>query len=284
MRIEPGPLDILHGRNTFAQQNLGNRRFRAIIVVSFVHYRAASTRALKSKLVKSVMEDIMSVGARFIKYEKDKWSIIDDEKLICNKIGHALRAHSAVHRHMIVEAKRFMAYYGFQSNDYCERIFDAKQESYPGSSSEDHVELQHDPKACWTSCNQVTTTTTPNCPHLSLFVQSEGRLIFPLQAGKEWREDPRTIPLKPDPLMNHDATMREEEYLNKASDILLKRVCLTRRNEDLNDDKAPSFRDQGLFATCTVTPLNDTRSEIERSLEVFEQSIARRFSIACPDT
>jgi hypothetical protein len=272
VKIEPGPLDILWGRNRIAQQNLGNQRFRAIIVLSFVHYGAASTRALKSKLVKSVMEDLMSVGARFIKYENGDWSIIDEERVICDKIGHALRAHSAVHHHMIVQAERFMRNYSFQCKHNGEHIFDAKQESYHVSPSEHHIGLRRDPQGGLRSCYQATTA---NCTQLSL-VRSQGRLIFPFQSGKEQNEDSLTIPLKPAPLTNNAKTMHEGEYISNSP-------TLQNRVLDPNNCKAPSFRDESLFAVYTATPLKETMSYIERGLQEFEQCFEERLSIEYSD-
>ena len=92
-RSEPGPYDIICGRNCDAQKWIGNRRFRVTIMIFLEQYLAAKTRDDKSLVIKSVialLQDCGGVGARFIKKVGATYIPIE-EKQIREKIGHAFR-------------------------------------------------------------------------------------------------------------------------------------------------------------------------------------------------
>jgi hypothetical protein len=115
-KIKVSPLDILCGRGIRCTQHLGNRRFRAMIALSLDNYSVADTRQAKTKVVRKVMYDITSVGTRFIRidHRTGACSIIENVKVICDKIGHALRDSYPLEA--IVGAKEFMKAHGFKYN------------------------------------------------------------------------------------------------------------------------------------------------------------------------
>lgn len=115
-KIMPERLDILCGRRKDYPAHMGNRRFVALVALNFDRFNATDTRQGKSQVVQSVMYDIMSVGARFLKqnHETGIWRVITDKRFIGDKIGHALRnlSHSASRHSDMVDAKRFMKAHG----------------------------------------------------------------------------------------------------------------------------------------------------------------------------
>ena len=115
-KIKVSPLDILCGRGIRCTQHLGNRRFRAMIALSLDIYSVADTRQAKTKVVRKVMYDITSVGTRFIRidHRTGACSLIENVKVICDKIGHALRDSYPLEA--IVGAKEFMKAHGYKYN------------------------------------------------------------------------------------------------------------------------------------------------------------------------
>lgn len=113
---EPGPYDIVCGRNNGAFNYVGNRRFRVTIEMNFRRYVNSPTREDKTNVIKSIVTMLRDrVGARFLKkvppgsqhhqrngnggtggdyssidYNKNQYTIMT-EKQCREKVGHALR-------------------------------------------------------------------------------------------------------------------------------------------------------------------------------------------------
>eukprot|EP00537_Pseudo-nitzschia_pungens_P010172 CAMPEP_0172383682 /NCGR_PEP_ID=MMETSP1061-20121228/1531_1 /TAXON_ID=37318 /ORGANISM="Pseudo-nitzschia pungens, Strain cf. pungens" /LENGTH=409 /DNA_ID=CAMNT_0013112009 /DNA_START=159 /DNA_END=1385 /DNA_ORIENTATION=+ len=104
--IQPGPYDVVCGRNSGAYNYIGNRRFRVTIEMNLQRYIDSPTREDKTNVIKSIVWMLHNdVGARFLKKEitktsKHKRSIgkkgtprftIMTDKQAREKVGHALR-------------------------------------------------------------------------------------------------------------------------------------------------------------------------------------------------
>mmetsp|Transcript_20690 Transcript_20690/g.51357 ORF Transcript_20690/g.51357 Transcript_20690/m.51357 type:complete len:419 (+) Transcript_20690:72-1328(+) len=102
---EPGPYDIVCGRNSGAYNYIGNRRFRVTIEMNLQRYIDSPTREDKTNVIKSIVWMLHEqVGARFLKKETCKktscgggrkrgtprYTIMTD-KQAREKVGHALR-------------------------------------------------------------------------------------------------------------------------------------------------------------------------------------------------
>merc|ERR1719491_869382 len=100
---EPGPYDIICGRNSGAYNYIGNRRFRVTIEMSLQRYIDSPTREDKTNVIKSIVWMLHEqVGARFLKKETSKKSsgsrrkgtpryTVMTDKQAREKVGHALR-------------------------------------------------------------------------------------------------------------------------------------------------------------------------------------------------
>ena len=85
------PTDILCGRSSTAFNNVGNRKFRAIITANIERYIRAITRQDKGVVIHSVVKYIKDdVGARFLKRVKHGYIELTERKQR-EKVGHALR-------------------------------------------------------------------------------------------------------------------------------------------------------------------------------------------------
>jgi len=102
---EPGPYDIVCGRNSGAYNYIGNRRFRVTIEMNLQRYIDSPTREDKTNVIKSIVWMLHEqVGARFLKKETTKKSsstggrrrgtpryTVMTDKQAREKVGHALR-------------------------------------------------------------------------------------------------------------------------------------------------------------------------------------------------
>merc|ERR1712166_827716 len=100
---EPGPYDIVCGRNSGAFNYIGNRRFRVTIEMNLQRYIDSPTREHKTNVIKSIVWMLHEqVGARFLKKETPKKSsgsrrrrtpryTVMTHKQAREKVGHALR-------------------------------------------------------------------------------------------------------------------------------------------------------------------------------------------------
>ena len=112
-----GPCDILCGRTSAAFNNVGNRRFRAVINQHMHRYRGALTRHDRSMVIHEVLQILKDdMGARFLKVGKNGSYVEMDEKQVREKVGHALRdlaaqqsADEATINAVVSTSKRFTA-------------------------------------------------------------------------------------------------------------------------------------------------------------------------------
>jgi len=71
--VQPGPYDIVCGRNSGAYNYIGNRRFRVTIEMNLQRYIDSPTREDKTNVIKSIVRMLHNdVGARFLKKETIK--------------------------------------------------------------------------------------------------------------------------------------------------------------------------------------------------------------------
>lgn len=105
--LQPGPYDIVCGRNSGAYNYIGNRRFRVTIEMNLQRYINSPTREDKTNVIKSIVWMLHNdVGARFLKKETIKTSkharassgkkatsryVVMTDKQSREKVGHALR-------------------------------------------------------------------------------------------------------------------------------------------------------------------------------------------------
>jgi len=99
--VQPGPYDIVCGRNSGAYNYIGNRRFRVTIEMNLQRYIDSPTREDKTNVIKSIVWMLHNdVGARFLKKETIKSSsgkknsarfTVMTDKQAREKVGHALR-------------------------------------------------------------------------------------------------------------------------------------------------------------------------------------------------
>lgn len=96
MRHKVTELDVLCGKGRERSQHLGNRRFVAIIANHADQYcLAGNSRSLKTKVVEAVLLEVRSQGSRFFNKQggrgRKEWVEIRKERIIRDKVGHALR-------------------------------------------------------------------------------------------------------------------------------------------------------------------------------------------------
>lgn len=85
-----GFYDVICGRNKFAFDNIGNRRFRVLIALAHDKYANAPSRAHKSIVIKDIVDSVHNGGGRFLQRLGCSWVELD-EKQTHDKVGHALR-------------------------------------------------------------------------------------------------------------------------------------------------------------------------------------------------
>jgi hypothetical protein len=94
----PGEFDVLCGKGRERSKHVGNERFKAIVALNASKYsRAGNRRSIKTQVVKAVYREVRSIGSRFFKLSVKggrDWVEIRNERIVCDKIGHALRDQS----------------------------------------------------------------------------------------------------------------------------------------------------------------------------------------------
>lgn len=86
-----GPHDVLCGRNKVAFNNIGNRRFRVIILITVQSFVSlATTRKQKSEIIYRIIASTKDCGGRFLN-ERNGVLVELSEKQAYDKVGHALR-------------------------------------------------------------------------------------------------------------------------------------------------------------------------------------------------
>lgn len=92
------PFDVICGKCSLAFNNVGNRRFRVVIGMNVQRYLAAQTRTAKSHVIQSVVKLFQDdIGANFVKQGADGKFVPVSDKVVRQKVGHALRDHAAFH-------------------------------------------------------------------------------------------------------------------------------------------------------------------------------------------
>lgn len=94
--MAPERRDILCGSGHFAFNHPGNVRFREIVEEKAEDYANAPTRAVKTRVVKSIVFEVLATGARTLKKHPIHpwWNAVgeSDPKALRDKTTHYLRA------------------------------------------------------------------------------------------------------------------------------------------------------------------------------------------------
>jgi hypothetical protein len=92
------PFDVICGRCSLAFNNIGNRRFRIVIEMNAQRYIDAPTRSARSHEIQSVIKLLQEeIGATFVKQQNDGTFIPVSQKIVRQKVGHALRDFACFH-------------------------------------------------------------------------------------------------------------------------------------------------------------------------------------------
>eukprot|EP00980_Cylindrotheca_fusiformis_P001594 scaffold363_cov56-Cylindrotheca_fusiformis.AAC.13 len=89
----PTKNDIICGRGRGSFSQPGNLNLQKVIERNFKSYVDASRKKEKSLFVESVLDTMLSTGARFVKKEQDGLWYEIDRKAARNKTAHAVRDH-----------------------------------------------------------------------------------------------------------------------------------------------------------------------------------------------
>jgi hypothetical protein len=90
------PFDVICGKGSLAFNNVGNRRFRVVIEMNAQRYIDAPTRTARSQIIHSVTTLFQEeIGATFVKQQKDGTFIPVSQRIVRQKVGHALRDFAA---------------------------------------------------------------------------------------------------------------------------------------------------------------------------------------------
>lgn len=74
----PRPKDVLCGKGKAVFEHVGNRRFRFVILMNIEKYHKQMTKAARSAMVKSITDQVLSSGARFLKRSDNTDEQLDD--------------------------------------------------------------------------------------------------------------------------------------------------------------------------------------------------------------
>lgn len=92
MMERPSSSDICCGRGRGKWNSPGNRQFKRLVHEYLERYQEASSKAEKSRIVETVLEESQRMGWRFVKEENGKWHEIGKNEKRC-KVAHAIRDH-----------------------------------------------------------------------------------------------------------------------------------------------------------------------------------------------
>jgi len=113
-----GEFDVHCGKGRSNFGHMGNKRFQAIIALNIPRYRrAGKKRGIKSDIVKAVLKDVRSLGSRFFQKKGEDWIQVINERIICDKVGHALR-DSFCSKDTYGRAEAFMNMNGFEYDNF----------------------------------------------------------------------------------------------------------------------------------------------------------------------
>lgn len=100
------PFDVICGKCSLAFNNVGNRRFRVVIGMNVQRYIDAPTRSAKSQVIRSVVKLFQEdIGATFVKQDDNGKFVPVSDKIVRQKVGHALRDHAAFHLGMGMQSR-----------------------------------------------------------------------------------------------------------------------------------------------------------------------------------
>lgn len=89
--VAPTLDDILCGRGKTCFEHEGNRRFRLVLLEHIPKYIEAPTRKLKTVVVRAILQQLMGVGARFLKRSSKGYWYDSGLRGAKQKVGHSLR-------------------------------------------------------------------------------------------------------------------------------------------------------------------------------------------------
>ena len=201
IELEQGlqPLDIICGRQKLSADHLGNRRFHAMITLSFNRFYHTrwhnKKKPVKTLLVTNIMNNLLSEGARFVKRDPstNKWLEIKNKRVIGDKICHSLR--DLFPRNIdIVRAQEFMKDNGFQYNDedvFVDHHDNDKSEDGVYDKNNDECHHSHAHQSCdghmyQTSKEHVPMITSNNCNTLKYYMEQEEIHSLPLNLKNFW--------------------------------------------------------------------------------------------------
>jgi len=105
--------DVRCGKDRSNLGHMGNKRFQAIIALNIPRYRrAGKKRGIKSNIVKAVLKDVRSLGSRFFQKKGEDWIQVVEDRIMFDKIGHALR--DSCSNDTFVRAEGFMNLNGLE--------------------------------------------------------------------------------------------------------------------------------------------------------------------------
>lgn len=94
-----GPYDVICGKTRTAYHHTGNRRFRIIIGIHVDRYVQASSRKAKREVIHSVFLIFRrEIGSRFVRETEEGRFVEVSDKIVRQKIGHALRDQSVTNK------------------------------------------------------------------------------------------------------------------------------------------------------------------------------------------
>jgi hypothetical protein len=106
--LHPNDADILCGSGSTVSLHPGNKRFRLIVANNYDEYAAAITKSEKMKATKKIMQEVLSLGSRFLKRDPifQQWYLANT-KAGRDKISHCLRELRtiAINRHSLKNAQ-----------------------------------------------------------------------------------------------------------------------------------------------------------------------------------
>eukprot|EP00977_Amphora_coffeiformis_P008252 scaffold1853_cov185-Amphora_coffeaeformis.AAC.4 len=92
MGVQPTENDIILGRGVLHVEKTGNRRYYELLDAYMPLYEAANTKGGKTRIVRTIYQELESRGARFLRKTKKTGIYIDIEpKHAKKKISHAIR-------------------------------------------------------------------------------------------------------------------------------------------------------------------------------------------------
>mmetsp|Transcript_298 Transcript_298/g.494 ORF Transcript_298/g.494 Transcript_298/m.494 type:complete len:348 (-) Transcript_298:261-1304(-) len=81
----PRPKDVLCGKGKAVFDHVGNRRFRFIVAMNIDKYHKQMTKVARSAMVRSITDQVLSSGARFLKRSDNTAEKLDDRWFVLSK-------------------------------------------------------------------------------------------------------------------------------------------------------------------------------------------------------